>query len=335
MNASAPLPPRTAADPARRSSLARFAWLSVGAAVATMALKALAYVLTGSVGLLSDALESLVNLAGALMALAMLTVAARPEDDDHPYGHGKAEYFASGVEGALILIAALGIAITAIPRLIHPRALQGIGTGLAVSVGASLVNLMVALVILRAGKRHQSITLEANAQHLLADVWTSVGVVVGVGAVVVTRWQWLDPAVALAVAANIIRTGGLILRRSVLGLMDSAVAIDEQEELHRILEPYLARGVQYHALRTRRAGARRFVSLHVLVPGHWTVRAGHTLLEHVEADISRVIPNVSVLTHLEALDDPTSWDDQALDRSNPPAADPVRSAEGEPAADRT
>jgi len=334
MNASPPLPSRSTTDPMNRSSLTRFAWLSLGAALATMALKGVAYLLTGSVGLLSDAMESLVNLAGALMALAMLTVAARPEDADHPYGHGKAEYFASGVEGALILVAALGIAISAIVRLNHPRVLEDLGTGLAVAVGASLINLVVALIILRAGKRHDSVTLEANAHHLLTDVWTSVGVVVGVGAVTVTHWQWLDPAVALVVAANIVWTGGTILRRSVLGLMDPALAFNEQAALRRILEPYLVQGIQYHALRTRLAGARRFVSLHVLVPGDWTVRAGHALLEQIEADIGRVIPNVSILTHLEALDDPASWDDQALDRSGTPTADPVEPAEGAPAAPR-
>ena len=195
----------------QRPSLTRFAWLSIAAALATMALKALAWWLTGSVGLLSDALESLVNLAGALMALAMLTVAARPPDEDHAYGHGKAEYFSAGVEGTLILVAAVSIAVAAVQRLIHPRAIEQVGLGLAVSVVASLVNLGVALVLLKAAREHRSATLQANAHHLLTDVWTSAGVLVGVGAVALTGWQRLDPIVALAVAANIVFAGGRIV----------------------------------------------------------------------------------------------------------------------------
>lgn len=306
-----------------RSSLPQFAWLSVAAALLTMGLKALAYLLTGSIGLLSDGLESIVNLAGALMAMSMLTVAARPADDDHPHGHDKAEYFSSGVEGTLILIAAASIAVAAVGRFLHPRPLEQVGLGLAISVGASLVNLAVALVLLRAGKRHQSITLEANARHLFTDVWTSVGVVTGVGAVALTGWHWLDPVVALAVAANIVWTGVGIVRRSVLGLMDTALSAEDLALLRRAMEPYLTEGIQYHALRTRQSGARRFMSLHVLVPGAWTVQQGHRLLERLEADIRRAVPNLSVLTHLESLEDPASWDDVALDRSGePPVATP-------------
>ena len=297
-----------------RSTLTRFAWLSTAAAVITIALKSGAYLLTGSVGLLSDALESLVNLVGAIMALGMLTIAARPPDEDHPYGHGKAEYFSSGVEGALILIAALSIGVAAVERLLHPRALAQIGLGLGISVVASLVNLGAAWVIMRAGKRYHSITLEANARHLLTDVWTSAGVVVGVGAVALTRLQWLDPVVAIAVAANIIWTGYRIVRDSVLGLMDTAMSPDEVAAVRKALDPYTREGVHYHALRTRLAGARRFVSLHVLVPGAWTVHEGHLLLERLEVDIDKVVPSVTVDTHLESLEDPASWDDQALDR---------------------
>jgi cation diffusion facilitator family transporter len=305
-----------------RSFLTRFAWLSIFAALLTIALKGFAYLLTGSVGLLSDALESFVNLAGALMALAMLTVAARPADRDHPHGHSKAEYFSSGVEGSLIVIAALSIAVAAIDRLLHPRILEKVGLGLAISVLATFVNLGVAVVLLRAGKRHQSITLQANAQHLLTDVWTSAGVVIGVGAVALTHWRWLDPAVALVVAANIVHTGVRIVRESVLGLMDTALAVEEQAALQRAMDPYLAEGVQFHALLTRQSGARRFVTFHVLVPGAWTVQRGHDLLERVEADIRKVVPNVTVLTHLESLDDPASWDDMALDREERRATEP-------------
>jgi cation diffusion facilitator family transporter len=288
----------------------------MAAALATIALKTIAYLLTGSVGLLSDALESLVNLAGAAMALAMLTIAARPADGDHPYGHDKAEYLSSGVEGTLILLAAMGIGVAAVGRLLHPRPLGEIGLGLAVAVAASLVNLTVAKVLLDAGRRNHSITLEANAHHLMTDVWTSVGVVAGVGLVTVTHWLWLDPVVALLVAANIVWTGVGIMRRSVMGLMDTALVRKEQDALEAVIRRCLPESVRHHALRTRQSGARRFVSLHVLVPGEWTVQRGHQLLERLEQEIRRAVPNVSVLTHLESLDDPASWDDQALDRTD-------------------
>ena len=296
------------------TSLTRYAWLSVAAALVTIGLKTAAYVLTGSVGLLSDAIESLVNLAGALMALAMLTVAARPEDQDHAYGHGKAEYFSSGVEGTLILIAAVSIVVVSVPRLITPRPLEQVGVGLAVSVVASMVNLAVGLVLRRAGRRHQSITLEADAQHLMTDVWTSAGVVVGVGAVAMTGWERLDPIIAIVVAGNIIWSGVQIVRKSIFGLMDTALPASEQAAVRGVLEGYSASGIQYHALRTRQAGVRRFVSVHILVPGAMSVHEGHLLLERIEADIGRALPNVSMLTHLESLDDPSSWDDMTLDR---------------------
>jgi cation diffusion facilitator family transporter len=301
-------------------NLKRFAWLSIAAAIATIALKTVAYLLTGSVGLLSDAVESLVNLVGAIMALSMLTVAARPEDDDHAYGHSKAEYFSSGVEGTLILIAALSIGAAAAQRLLAPQPIEQVGAGLAVSVVASAINLAVALVLLRAGRLHHSITLEANAQHLLTDVWTSVGVIVGVGAVVATGWLRLDPIVAMLVAANIVWTGSRIVRKSVLGLMDTALPAGELTAVRAALDGRLKEGVEYHALRTRQSGARRFVSFHVLVPGEWTVHRGHALLEDIEAKIRATVPNVTVFTHLESLDDPASWDDVYLDRSGPSPA---------------
>ncbi len=304
-----------------RPSLTLFAWLSIAAAVATIGLKTVAYLITGSVGLLSDALESLVNLAGAFMALAMLTIAARPADKDHTYGHGKAEYFSSGVEGALILIAAISIAVTAADRLVNPKPLEQIGMGLAVSVAASLVNLAVALVLLGAARRHQSITLEANARHLLTDVWTSAGVVAGVGAVALTGWQRLDPLIALVVAGNIVRAGVRIVRESVSGLMDTALPVDEQDIVRDVLEQLKQSGVKYHDLRTRRAGPRRFVSLHVLVPGAWTVQRGHELLERIESDIRCALPDVEVLTHLESLDDPASWEDGGRADNEAPSSD--------------
>jgi cation diffusion facilitator family transporter len=301
----------------RTPNLKRYAWLSIAAAIATIALKSLAYLLTGSVGLLSDAVESIVNLVGAVMALSMLTVASRPADEDHTYGHSKAEYFSSGVEGTLIMVAALSIAVAAVRRLLAPQPLEQIGMGLAVSVGASVVNLVVALILLRVGKQHHSITLEANAQHLLTDVWTSAGVIVGVSAVAATRWLQLDPIVALLVAANIVWTGTRIVRRSILGLMDTALPASELAAVKAALDSHLNDGIEYHALRTRQSGARRFVSLHVLVPGAWTVHRGHALLEDIEARIRAAVPNVTVFTHLESLDDPASWDDQHLDRNEP------------------
>ncbi len=298
----------------QRSSLTRFAWLSIAAAVLTIALKTAAYFITGSVGLLSDAVESVVNLIGGIMALAMLTVAARPADEDHAYGHGKAEYFSSGVEGSLILVAAISIAVAASVRLATPKPLQELGVGLTVSVAASVVNLVVALVILRAGRKHNSITLEANARHLLTDVWTSVGVLGGVGAVALTGWQRLDPFVALLVAANIVWTGVGIVRRSIGGLMDSALGAKDVTSVRQVLDGYTAGGVQFHALRTRQAGAQKFVSVHVLVPGEWTVQRGHELLEHIEGDIRRALPDAVAFTHLESLDDPASWEDESLER---------------------
>jgi cation diffusion facilitator family transporter len=295
-------------------SLTRYAWLSIAVALATMALKSAAYLLTGSVGLLSDALESLVNLAGALMALAMLTVAARPPDEDHAHGHGKAEYFSAGAEGALIVIAAISIAVAAVDRLMHPRALEQVGLGLAVSVVAALLNLAVALVLLRAAKANRSATLQASAHHLLTDVWTTAGVLVGVAAVAVTGWLPLDPIVAIAVAANIVWAGGRILSDSVAGLMDASLPAGEQRLLQQLLDGYAAQGIDYHALRTRRAGAHRFVSVHVLVPPDWTVQRGHDLLEQIEADIRRALPPVTVLTHLEPVGDPAAMADQDLNR---------------------
>jgi cation diffusion facilitator family transporter len=299
---------------ASRRSLTRFAWLSIAAALLTIGLKTVAYLLTGSVGLLSDAIESFVNLVGAIMALAMLTVAARPADEDHAFGHGKAEYFSSGVEGTLILIAAVSIAIASVERLVTPKPLEQVGLGLALSVMASLVNLGVALLLLRAGRKHNSITLEADAQHLLTDVWTAVGVVVGVGAVALTGWQRLDPIVALAVAANILRTGVTIVSRSISGLMDVALSAEELGLIHKALEPYRQEGLAFHALRTRRAGASRFVTLHILVPGDWTVQRGHQLLERLEGDVRRALPDAIMFTHLEPLGDPASFSDVALER---------------------
>jgi cation diffusion facilitator family transporter len=304
-----------------RASLTRFAWLSIAAALATIALKCGAYFLTGSLGLLSDGIDSFVNLIGAVMVLAMLTVAARPADEDHSYGHSKAEYFSSGVEGTLILIVALTIGAVAVAGLIQPKQLDQIGLGLAISTLASLINLGVGLLLLRAGRKAQSIALEADARHLMTDVWASAGVLAGVGAVAITGWQRLDPIVALAVAVNLIWIGLGIVRRSVSGLMDTALPKSERELIQKVLRTYEKDGLQFHAVRTRDAGARKFVSMHVLVPGNWTVNRGHKVLEQIERKIHKVLTHVIVFTHLEPLDDPASWQDEALDG-------PIHSDEG-------
>jgi cation diffusion facilitator family transporter len=298
-----------------RASLTRFAWLSIGAAIATISLKTAAYLLTGSVGLLSDAIESLVNLAGAVMALIMLTIAARPADESHVYGHSKAEYFASMVEGLLILTAAAGIFSTAINRLMHPAELQDLGLGLGVSVIASLINFAVARVLLNQGRKINSITLEADAQHLLTDVWTSAGVISGVAVAGLSGWNILDPLLAIAVALNILWTSFQLVRRSVLGLMDTALPQKERDLIEAVMKKYHARGVTFHALRTREAAARRFISVHMLVPGKWTVHDAHHVAEDFEADVRAALGGVvTVFTHLEPVEDHLSMEDIFLDR---------------------
>jgi cation diffusion facilitator family transporter len=296
------------------TSLLRFAGLSIGASIVVIALKGAAYWITGSVGLLSDALESFVNLVAACAALLALRVAAQPPDDEHPYGHEKAEYFSSGLEGGMIIVAAAAIAVTAIDRLLHPRMPDAIGLGLAVSLVATVVNFAVARVLLRAGRRYHSIALEADAHHLMTDVWTSVGVVVGVGAVALTGWPPLDPVIALVVGLNIVFTGMRLVRRSASGLMDTALPDKEQAAIRSVLDTYRSDGIDYHALRTRQAGARRFVELHLLVPGAWTVQRGHDLVERIESELRASIANAAVLIHLEPIEDPASWADVNLDR---------------------
>ncbi len=297
-----------------RPGLARFAWLSIATALATMGLKATAYVLTGSVGLLSDALESGVNLIAAIIALISLSVAAQPPDAEHAYGHSKAEYLSSGFEGGLIMLAAVTIIVSAGERLIHPKPLQQIDVGMGVAVLASALNFAVARVLLQAAREHESATLEANAHHLLSDVWTSAGVLLGVGAVAVTGWQVLDPIVAIIVALQIALTGIRLTRSSLSGLMDTALPDEEEAAITAVLDRYQASGVHYHALRTRRAGARRFVSVHIQAPGKWSIQKGHTLLEEIEGEIRAALPRVAVFTHLEPLEDPASWDDVELQR---------------------
>ena len=296
------------------ASLTRYAWLSIAAALATIFLKAAAWWLTGSVGLLSDALESFVNLAGALMALWMLSLAAQPADDKHHFGHSKAEYFSSAFEGLLILVAATAIAVAAVERLRNPQPLEQVGIGLAVSVVASAINLAVGRALIAVGRQHHSIALEADGHHLMTDVWTSAGVIAAVGLVAVTGWLWLDPVIALLVAANIVWTGVHLMQRSAAGLMDSALPPDQLAAVDAALAPFRSRGVGFHALRTRQAGMRQFVSIHVLVPGNWTVQRGHDLAEDVEAAIRGQLPRANVTTHIEPIEDARAHEDIGLDR---------------------
>jgi len=298
----------------RRASARPYAVLSLAAALTTITLKLGAYWMTGSVGLLSDAIESFINLVAAVVAIWALTVAVRPPDAEHAFGHTKAEYFASGAEGLLILLAAVAIGVTAWNRLLHPRALEQVWAGLAISVLASGINGATAMILLRAGRRLRSITLNADAHHLLTDVWTTAGVLVGVSLVKLTGWLILDPLVALIVAANIVWTGVRLLMQTGHGVMDSVIPQSDQDVIERILSVYKGQGVEFHELRTRLAGRHRFVSVHVLVPGDWSVQRGHELCEEIELKIISALPETTVFTHLEPLEDSASWADEGLRR---------------------
>lgn len=302
-------------DQPKKKSLAGYAWLSIAAALATIGIKTLAWRLTDSVSLLSDALESIVNLVAAVVALFAIRIAEAPADEEHAHGHEKVEYFSSGFEGAMIFAAATAIAIAAYQRLVEPRAMSDLGLGLVVSSAASLINLVVGKILIRAGKRHRSIVLEADGHHLMTDVWTSGGVLVGLCLVMATGKSWLDPLVAIAVAVNIVVTGTRLLLRSARGLLDVSLSKDEIVRIEAVLQTFRTEGVEFHALRTRQAGARTFVSLHVLVPGAWTVQHGHDLVERVEAAIRDLGPKTTVITHVEPIEDPCSYDDEGLDRS--------------------
>ena len=309
----------TRAAAGSRVGLGRLLWLSVAAAVTTIALKMLAWQLTDSVGFLSDALESVVNLVAALVAMAMLRWASTPPDEQHLFGHEKAEYFSAGVEGGLILLAAVSIAWTAVARLLHPVELDELGVGVALSAAASVVNLAVAVVLIRAGKQFRSITVEADGRHLLTDVWTSVGVIAGVLAVGATGWLRIDPVVALLVAANIVVTGISLLRRAGAGLMDHALPAAERDTVERVLETYRRSGVSFRAVRTRQAGRRSFVSLNVLVPGAWSVTEGHALADRLEREIQAAVPGSAVVTHIEPSGDSLPLADAELERTEPSA----------------
>jgi len=286
-----------------------YAWLSVATSIVTITLKFLAYYLTGSVGLLSDAVESIVNIVAALVALVVLAYAEEKPDAEHNFGHEKAQYFSSGIEGALVFVASGAIVWTAIPRLVNPAPLEQVGLGLGLSVLASLANAGCAWLMLRAAREHRSITLEADARHLLTDVWTTAGVLIGVVLVSMTGWLRLDPIIAIAVAVQILWTGWHLMSRSFQGLMDRAIPDDDRKAIIEVLDALRHQGGDYHRLRTRVAGAKSFVDVHVLVPGSMSVQAGHDLVERLENEIQARLPHVEVLTHLEPLEDPKSWDD--------------------------
>jgi cation diffusion facilitator family transporter len=287
----------------------------VAAALATIGLKTWAWQVTGSVGMLSDALESLINLAAALLALSMLRLAASPPDAAHPYGRFKAEYFASGIEGALIVFAAIAIAYAAVPRLTDPQPIEAPLLGIVISAVASGINLACGLLLISAGKRLHSIALEADGHHLMSDVWTSAAIIVGVALVAATGWHILDPLIAIGVAVHIVFTGFMLMRRSFAGLLDAAIPEAERAEIEKIFAEYRKRyGVEFHALLTRQAGARRFISFHLLVPDAWPVDRAHQLSEEVESRIGALVPNAILLSHIEPISQPASYDDAKLER---------------------
>ncbi len=284
--------------------------LSIAVALATIALKFGAWWLTNSVGLLSDALESLVNLAGAVFALMMVTVAAQPPDDDHPYGHHKAEYFSSGFEGVLILVAALAIIWAAAQRFVDPQPLQSLGLGLSLSVVSSAMNGALAYAMLRKAREHRSMALEADARHLFTDVWTSVGVVAALIGVQFTGWLWLDPVIAILVAGNIVREGVLLIWASADGLMDRALEPDVREQIERTLDEFRHQAIRFDHVATRRAGQRRFVDLHMHMPSAWTLGRAAAVRTSVEQALMSAVPGLRASIQLLPMDVEAHFDDQ-------------------------
>jgi cation diffusion facilitator family transporter len=297
-------------------SLTRYAWLSIAAAVVTIALKTGAYLLTGSVGLLSDAAESVVNLVAAVIALIALTVAARPADESHHYGHGKAEYFSAAIEGLMIFVAAAFIIVSAVQRLMDPQPLESLGIGLLITVLATAINGGVGALLIRVGRQHRSATLVADGKHLMTDVWTSAGVIVGVGLVAITGWLPLDALVAIAVAINILVTGARLVWSSGSALLDAAMSPEDVARVSGVLDRYRSETVDFHGLQTRESGRTRFVSVHVLVPGAWSVQQAHDLVEEVEADLRSELEHVEVTTHVEPREDDRSYADHRFDATH-------------------
>ena len=299
----------------KKESLKKFAYLSIAAAIATIGLKFFAYTLTGSMGLLSDALESCVNLIAAIVALIMIHISEKPADEGHEFGHTKAEYFSSAIEGGLILVAAFSIIWSAAPKLLTPQPIENVGLGLGISLSASLINLGVAFVLIKNGKQRKSLLLEADGKHLMTDVWTSVGVIAAIGLVKLTGWLILDPIIAIAVALNIIWTGFQLLKRSANGLMDASINEEELKKVTHYLDGLKTNEIDYHSLMSRQAGQRKFISLHLLVPGEWSVQQGHDYAENIEETIEDMFTElVTVSTHIEPIEDQASMRDIGIDR---------------------
>lgn len=298
---------------AARPDLRKYAWLAIGTAVLTVLLKASAWAITGSVGLLSDAAESMVNLAAAIVALVMLTIAARPADDSHHFGHTKAEYFSAALEGIMVFVAAASIIYLGIDRLLNPRPLESLGIGLGISLTAAVLNGIVGRLLVKVGTRHRSITLRADGRHLLTDVYTSVGVVVGLGLAWLTGWNWMDPVIAILVGVHILVTGYRLIAESSAGLMDASLSPEDNARIQAILDAHTEKGrIEFHAVRTRESGARQFMEMHMLVPGEWTVQRGHDAMEDLVEKIVAQFPHMRVTGHLEPVSDPRSYEDMTL-----------------------
>ena len=287
--------------------LSRYGWLAVATALATIALKAGAWLVTGSVGLLADAAESIVNLVAAVVALIALKIAVKPADANHNFGHTKAEYFSAAVEGVMIFIAAISIGIFAVQRLLVPQPLEAVGVGLAISVVASVLNGAVALLLIRAGRRHHSIALKADGKHLMTDVWTSAGVLAGIVLVWLTGWDWLDPVIAIAVGVNILFAGYALVQESTAGLMDVSLPEEDNERLRAILSSRAGAEVGFHLMRTRVSGTRQFMEFHLLVPDEWSVKQGHDFLEDLSDEIVSEFPRMTVTGHIEPINDARSY----------------------------
>ena len=296
-------------ETASRAYLQRFMWLSLAASVTTVVLKYVAYLLTDSVGLLSDAIESIVNVVAAIIALLALRAAAKPADDTHHFGRGKAEYLSSGIEGFMIFAAATAILVTAIPRLWERPPLEDLGVGLLVTSVATVINLAVGFLLLQTGRKHRSATLRADGHHLLTDVWTSIGVIVGVLLVMLTGWEILDPLIAIGVAINIMVVGFRLIREALRGLLDVSLPKEITDQIVEVLGRHAVDGVTFHGLQTRESGRDRFMSIHMLVPGEWTVQRAHDASEEVEDELCTTVADLTVITHVEPREDPRAYDD--------------------------
>lgn len=296
-----------------KTDLTKYGWLAVATALVTIALKTGAWLVTGSVGLLADAAESVVNLVAAIVALIALKIAAKPADKNHHFGHTKAEYFSAAAEGIMIFVAAASIIVFAVERLINPRELEAIGIGVAISVVAAIINGVVARILITAGRKHRSITLRADGKHLMTDVYTSAGVVVGIGLVALSGWTWLDPVVAIAVGINILVAGSKLLMESVAGLMDVSLSKEENARIRQILDEHTKENtIEFHAVRTRESGTRQFMEMHMLVPGDWSVQRGHDAMEDLIDVLVEEFPDLKVTGHLEPIEDPRSYEDMEL-----------------------